>query len=635
MPTDSLWERIEPLLLEVERPSRYLNHEYNAVAALADSKMRTGTDSPGADKLDQRLYRAALLYPDTYEIGQSNQAIAILYQLINALDGCIAERVFLPWVDMIARMRENDIPLFSLESASRVASFDLLGITLPHELAATNILEALDLAGMPRAAAERGDAYPLVLGGGPGAFNPEPLAPFFDAFAIGEGEELTTEVIAVHRKSLSRGDDRAAQLKALASVEGIYVPSRYELDASGAPVPRTPDVPARVPRRVVADFDACPVVCEPVVPFAEVAHDRLAVEVLRGCSRGCRFCQAGMIYRPVRERRADTIVDAVARGLVATGCDEVSLTSLSTTDHSQIEQILRRLNHLLAGSGTGLSIPSQRLDAFGVAMAQLVAGERKAALTFAPEAGTQRLRDVINKNVTEADLLAAISVAFAAGWSRCKLYFMIGLPGETDEDVRGIVELANRAYATARESVDEARRGNVRMSISVAIFVPKAHTPFQWGGQIAREEAARRIDLLRAPGLHKGISLHWHDPAASRIEAALSRAGREASALIEQAWRNGALFDAWSERFDEECWEQAAAACGLSLDALAGRTFAPDEALPWDHIDSGVSRDFLRRELAHSREGATSVDCSFASCIDCGVCPTLDVAVSLGGDRRG
>jgi radical SAM superfamily enzyme YgiQ (UPF0313 family) len=344
-----------------------------------------------------------------------------------------------------------------------------------------------------------------------------------------------------------------------------------------------------------------------------------------------------MMYRPVREREADDIVDAVARGIAATGFDEVSLTSLSTTDHSQIEQVLRRLNHLLAGTGVSVSIPSQRLDAFGVGMAQLVAGEKKAGLTFAPEAGTQRLRDSINKNVTEEDLLEAVQCAYAAGWRRCKLYFMVGLPTETDEDVAGIATLANKAYAAAKDAVPESRRSGVRMSISVAVFVPKPHTPFQWCGQIARPEIDRRIALLRSSGLHRGIDLHWHDPTASCIEAALSRAGREASALVEEAWRRGASFDAWSERFSATFWDEAAEACGLSIAGLAERAFVVDEPLAWDHIDSGVSKGFLAQELARSREGATSADCSFDACIGCGVCPALDVEVTLGkrGGRRG
>jgi radical SAM family uncharacterized protein len=621
MSKQSLWERIEPLLSRVERPSRYLNHEYHAVS------------SPDAGYPDAG-YRVALFYPDTYELGQANQAIAILYHLINALEDCRAERVYLPWVDLLALMRSQGIPLFALESSSPVASFDLLGITLPHELAATNILEGLDLAGIPLRSAERSATHPLVLGGGPGAFNPEPLATFFDAFVIGEGEEVLPEIIATHRALLSSSASRAELLEALAGIRGVYVPSLYRPQEDGSLVPLHPAALPVIKKRVVNDFDAYPLVTTPVVPFAEVSHDRLAVEIMRGCTRGCRFCQAGMTYRPVRERRADTVVNAVARGIASTGFDEVSLTSLSTTDHSQIEQILRRLNHLLSGTGVSVSIPSQRLDAFGLEMAQLVAGEKKAGLTFAPEAGTQRLRDSINKNVTEANLLETVHHAYSAGWRRCKLYFMIGLPGETDEDVQAIATLANRAYAVAKDAVPDDRRSGVRMSVSVAVFVPKPHTPFQWSGQIAHAEIERRIELLRASGLRRGIDLHWHDPAASRIEAALARAGREATALVEEAWKRGSLFDAWSERFDAKRWDEAAAACGLNIAALAERDFAPDEALAWDHIDSGVSKEFLMKELRCSHECATSEDCSFVACIDCGVCGDLGVTVNLGSNRH-
>ena len=650
--TKSLWPCVEPLLKDVERPVRYLNHELNAVfhdtcekpcesaanAAVsldAAASLDTATSLDAAASLDVATspdaavnsnlttVDIAFVYPDTYEVGQPNQAIAILYDIANALPGVNAERAFLPWIDMINALRSQNIPLFSLESCRDLAAFDIIGITIPHELSYTNILEILNLAGISLYASERGEDMPIILGGGPCVYNPEPLAPFFDAFCIGESEEHLVEILAAYQAARARGVSRAEILEDLAAIEGTYVPAVHD--------------PAKVliRKRVIADFDALPVIKKPIVPFAEIAHDRLTVEILRGCTRGCRFCQAGMTYRPVRERHADSIVSAVVEGLACTGYDEVSLTSLSSTDHSQIAEIIRRLNNCLEKTGTRLSLPSQRLDSFGVEMALLVAGgERKSGLTFAPEAGTQRLRDIINKNVTEADLVDAIRSAYGAGWRRCKLYFMIGLPGETDEDVRGIAHLANLAYRTAKDAVPDNQRANCRLSVSVAVFIPKAHTPFQWCGQIAREELQRRITLLRNSGLHRGIDLHWHDPASSLIETVFSRGGRELAPLLVGAWQNGARFDAWSEQFRLSYWLEAAAAIGLDLDATAQRFIALDEVLPWDHISCGVDKEYLKQEYGRALDNLSTPDCSFESCAACGVCPSLEVQTRLGGPRR-
>jgi radical SAM family uncharacterized protein len=476
----------------------------------------------------------------------------------------------------------------------------------------------------------------LVVAGGPCAYNPEPFAEFFDALVIGEGEQVISELIAVHRKCIEDQSSRSTLLSELALIPGVYVPSLYTPDAqTGALKPAIAGLPASISKRIVADLEAWPVITAAIVPYTEVAHDRFTVEVLRGCARGCRFCQAGMTGRPVRERSVDTIISAVACGLACTGFDEVSLTSLSTTDHSGIEELLRRLNRMLSGSGIGISLPSQRLDAFGVDMARLVCGEKKAGLTFAPEAGTQRLRDVINKNVCEQDLLAAVTQAYAAGWRRCKLYFMIGLPTENDEDIIGIADLANRAYATAKESVEEKQRGNVRMSVSVAVFVPKPQTPFQWDGQIPLSEIQRRIGLLRQAGLHKGIDLHWHDPAASRIEAALARSGRQGSVLLEAAYRHGAHFDAWTEIFDATIWQAAAESVDLDLDELAEHSFALTDVLPWEHICSGLCSDWLKAEYLQAAEAQTTADCTFAGCSNCGVCSQLAVSNQLVGERHG
>ena len=619
-----LWPRLEPLLADAERPARYLDHEYGCVY------------KPDAS------FRFCMVYPDTYELGQANQALRILVNAVNARDGMAAERAFLPAPAFCDTLRAEGLPLFSLESCAPVREFDAVGITLPHELAATNVLETLDLAGIPLRADARAEDDPFVLGGGPCAFNPEPYAPFFDALSIGEGEEALPEGLALIRRLRAEGARRADILRALAREGGWYVPALYrwlseeEAQRAGAwAVPLEDGVPARIEKRLFEGF-AHSSGWEPcIVPFTEVVHDRLNVEVLRGCARGCRFCQAGMMYRPVRERSADNVVASVMQGLAETGYDEVSLTSLSSTDHSQIAEILTRLNRSCDGKGIRISVPSQRLDAFGVDMAGLVAGQKKGGLTFAPEAGTQRLRDVINKNVTEDDLFGAIDAAFAAGWRRCKLYFMIGLPTETDDDIKGIASLAQRAYDRAKAAVPPEQRGNVRVGVSCALFVPKAQTPFQWDGQIPREEALRRVGLLRRSVKYKAVDVHWHDPETSFIEAVMSRAGREAADWVEAAWRRGARFDAWSELFREEAWRDAAQEVGIDVAALAETSFDPSRVMPWAHVSTGVSTRFLALERRRAAEGAVTPDCTFGDCTGCGACPALDAENELVEVRHG
>jgi radical SAM family uncharacterized protein len=616
-----LWPRIEPLLTRVERPSRYVDREWGAC------------HNPDAG------YRAALIYPDTYEIGQANQAISILYSILNALPDVAAERTYLPWIDMSAQMREAGVPLFSLESCAPVKSFDLVGITLPYELSYSNVLETLDLAGIPLRSADRSEHDPLVIGGGPGALNPEPVAAFFDAILIGEGEEALAEIVAAHRAAKSASSTRAETLERLSQVPGVYVPGLYTVRSEREGLSGVDPVgcaPAVVVKRVVADFDAIqPPTCG-VVPFMDVVHDRFGVEVLRGCTRGCRFCQAGMVYRPVRERSADTIVRATMAGLSCTGYDEVSLTSLSTTDHSQLEEVLRRLSRRLEGSGVSVSLPSLRVDAFGVEMARLVsAGGKKSGLTFAPEAGTQRMRDVVNKNVTEDDLLGSVQRAFEAGWRRVKLYFMIGLPTETDDDVVGIGELVTRVLAAAKAATPPSARGSVRVAVSVSTFIPKAHTPFQWEAQIPLEEVRRRQALLRDAVPRKGVELHWHDSDVSFLEGVIARGGRELADVIEAAWRAGARFDAWSECFRLQTWLDALAENNVDPIAIASRERPINEPLPWDHISAGVSRDYLASERAQALRGAVTPDCSFDGCTGCDVCGDLRVDIRLAGVSRG
>jgi radical SAM family uncharacterized protein len=548
----------------------------------------------------------------------------------------VADRAFVPWKDMGAAMRSAGVPLFTLESMRAVRECDLVGITLPYELTYTNVCETLDLAGIPLRAVARGEDDPLVIGGGPCAFNPEPVADFFDAILVGEGEDAVVDIVEAHRSAKADGLARAEILERLAAVDGAYVPSLYE--------PATPDAPARprkgsaapavVVKRVLSDLDAHRTPVCPVVPFIEAVHDRAGVEVLRGCTRGCRFCQAGMIYRPVRERPADSIVrDAIAQ-LRCTGYDEIALSSLSTTDHSQIEDVLRRLRHALRGKAVTISLPSLRVDAFGVSMARLVGEGKKGGLTFAPEAGTQRLRDVINKNVTEEDLLSTVSRAFGEGWRRVKLYFMIGLPTETDDDVCGIGELVERVLATAREATPPAQRGGIKVGVSVTVFVPKAHTPFQWEGQLTLDEVRRRQALLREVVPRKGVDLHWHSADGSLLEGALARGGRALSGVIERAWRAGGGFDAWTEEFSLARWLEAFAAEGIDPVALASDVRDPAAPAPWDHISSGVDRAYLLEERARALSGTVTPDCSFGSCTGCGVCTDLGVDIVLGGASR-
>lgn len=616
MPVSDLWDRVEPLLAGVERPSRYIDREW------------------GARHRPEAAYRVALMYPDTYEVGMANQALQVLVMRLATLPDVSCERVFLPWVDMAAAMRSAQVPLFTLESCAPVAECDLFGVTLPHELAYTNILEALDLAGIPLRASARAERDPLVIGGGPSAHNPEPMTPFFDAILVGDGEEAVIEIVTAHRIARDRGASRAEILAELARIEGVYVPALYEPDASGALI-ATAGAPERVRRRVLPDLGVYASPTCPVVPYADVVHDRATVEVLRGCSRGCRFCQAGMVYRPVRERSADDIVrDAVAT-LACTGYEEVSLTSLSTADHSQLEAVLRRLARRFEGAGVAISVPSLRVDSFTLSLARLLGSGRRSGLTFAPEAGSQRLRNAINKNVTEDELLATITAAFGAGWRRLKLYFMLGLPTETDEDVTAIGELVTRVLATAREATPPKERGGVRIAVSVSTFVPKAHTPFQWEGQLPLDEVHRRQALLRSATPQRGVELSWHDANTSFLEAVLARGDRSVADAIEAAWRLGAAFDAWSERFNLSRWLAAFAQVGIDPAERASEPFLEDKPLPWSHIDSGLSSAFLVSERHRAYADRTTEDCTFGDCTGCGVCPSFGIDVVLaGGERR-
>ena len=619
---ENLFGLLEPLLSHVEKPSRYLDHEW------------------GANERQDGPFHVCVVYADAYEVGQPNLGIAILYECVNEQDGMSCERAYLPWTDMSALMRARHVPLLSLETASPLASFDVIGFTLAHELIFTNVLETLDLAGIAFRTDERDEDDPFVFGGGPSAWNCEPIAPALDAVLLGDGEEGLVEMCACVRDAREDGVSRDEILLRLSRIPGVYVPSLYEIvvDESstrwGYAVPRKgTGAPEVILKRCIPDLSATEPVPQRIVPYLGIVQDREAVEVLRGCARGCRFCQAGMTYRPVRERPADQVVEAGERGLAQSGHDELSLTSLSTTDHSQCAGILNRLNGDLAPRGVRVSIPSQRLDSFGVDMADAVAGSRKSSLTFAPEAGTQRLRDVINKNVADADLDTAARNAFEHGWRKLKLYFMMGLPTETDDDITAIVESADRVLQIGREVVGRGRRSKVQVSLSVAVFVPKCHTPFQWAGQLDPEEVRRRQSLLLHVPRDMDIRIAYHESTTSTVEGALSKMGRAGFELVRTAWRLGCRFDAWTSEFRYDLWARAATEVGIDLADVATEPFSLDARLPWDHTSPGVSKDFLRREWRRAVDCVTTPDCTRSTCVGCGVCPALGVSNVIAGER--
>jgi len=601
---ERLSEELERILPTVSRPARYIGGEWNARRA----------DWEGAG------LRLALAYPDLYEVGMANLGLMILYDRMNRRPGLLADRVYMPWVDMEEAMRRWGIPLYGLESRRPLADFDLLGFSLPYELTYSNVLNMLDLAGLPLLAAERGPEHPLVIAGGSGAYNPEPMAAFIDLFVIGEGEEALDDLVDLFLEVRASGGSREAFLRRAAGLPGVYVPRFYQVeyhpDGTVAHIlPEGPDIPRRVHKRVLPDLSASPPVTRPVVPYVDSVHDRAVVEIQRGCGRGCRFCQAGMIYRPVRERPPEEVRAAVRELLAHTGYEEVSLLSFSTSDYSRLPELLRGLQEDHAASGLTISLPSLRLDAFSVELAELLSRRRHTGLTFAPEAGTQRLRDVINKGLSRQDLTATLEAAFSRGWERVKLYFMIGLPTEEQADLAGIVEMVQEALRIGRRHA--GRRA--RLSVSVAPFVPKPHTPFQWAGQDPPEVLEEKLRFLRRSLRDRAIELSWPDVSASRLEAALSRGDRRLAPVIQNAWRAGARFDAWQEHFRAERWWEAFAREGLDPAFYAQRPRPADEVFPWEHISCGLSRAFLWREYRRAWRGETTPDCREGPCPGCGV----------------
>ena len=599
-----LEQTLERILPTVQKPARYVGGEYNEIV-----KDKSALD-----------VRVAFCFPDTYEIGMSNVGMRILYAVMNDMDRVWCERVFTPWGDMEDAMRKSGLPLYALESHDPVRDFDMIAFSVGYEMSYTNLLNMLDLAGVPLHAKDRAGLKSIVFAGGACTYNPEPLADFIDFFSLGEGEESTVEIVECYRQAKLAGLSKQEFLENVSKIEGVYVPSFYEHrylpDGRLSEIVPLHGAPKTVRKRIVQDLDAAPYPTKMIVPTTEIVHDRMNLEVMRGCIRGCRFCQAGYTYRPVRTRTPDTLLRQTVESLEDSGNSEITISSLSTSDYPRLEELTERMLDYCAARKINLSVPSLRADNFSRELMLKLQKVRKSGLTFAPEAGTQRLRDVINKNVTEEEILTTCQIAFSGGWNNVKLYFMLGLPTETDEDVLGIAELVYKILKVWGAHASNKKRG-LRIHVATAYFVPKPFTAFQWEKQIPPEEYTRRQRLLKNAMLSRSVEYNWHEASLSSLEAVLARGDRRLGAVLERARELGARLDGWIEYFNYELWMQAFRDCGIDPDFYTLRGFGTDEVLPWDTISCGVSKRFLRLERERAYAGQTTPDCR-TQCAGCG-----------------
>lgn len=612
--------KLERILLRVQKPARYTGGEYNEIIK----------DKANVD------VRFAMCFPDTYEIGMSNLGLRILYGSMNEAEGVWCERAFAPWGDMEEEMRKADIPLYALESGDSLKEFDFVGFSLGYEMAYTNVLNMLDLAHIPLHSDQRGEDDPIIVAGGTCVYNGEPLADFIDIFSLGEGEDVTLEMIDLYRKGKQEGWSRAEFLQNAAQVPGLYVPSLYEVtyheDGTVQAITPTHGAPEHIRKRIVADLDKSYFPVKTIIPSTDIVHDRVMLEVFRGCIRGCRFCQAGYCYRPVRPRSVDLLVKQGIASCKDSGYQEMTLSSLSTSDYRPLTELCDGLLEYCDPRNININLPSLRADGFSMSIMQRLQRVRKTSITFAPEAGTQRMRDTINKNVKEEDLLQSCRTAFEGGCNAVKLYFMLGLPTETDEDVIGIAQLAEKVYWTWKNYAVNKSRG-LRITVSTSFFVPKPFTPFQWEAQITREEYHRRVDLLRNSIKNKSIQYNWHEMETSYIEAVLARGDRRLGKLLETVWRKGGRLDSWSEYFSFERWMEAFAETGIDPDFYALRERPKDEILPWSMIDIGVHPEYLWREREQAYRSVITPDCR-VQCMGCGANCLLPDGVFCDEDRR-